>query len=459
MRYERSEIKVGSFVTLAALALSILLIWVSGYVPDVWDRPVRYYTRLQDAEGLDAGNTVYLAGIPAGVVKAVVYCPEGIPVPLFREMGLHHVEGEEAGGQEDFLRLDREAGLLRYEKAQDRSVLVVFTLGERYMEAILEDCMLVVQKEIFGAPSINISPGSKGSLLSPGGYVPGQPSVMARVIQELDLLEQRVSRVGDRLEQVLTNAVRLTREGSSLDRILTNVEEVSVNLVSITGQLEDDVAQLGDPAVIEDIRASTAHLHGLLERLDLSTQEHLSPTLARIASLTERAEALLAENQEVLGQVLSESHLALVDLRGFLQRLDGFLDRIEGALGSKEEGIIALSEEMRQLVQGADQLVEDLRQRVAEFRWSYLHYILFAPDAREEAQARLFDLARELTASQEEMLAAVLRIDALLEGSDRMDPALRAELEHSRAALQREIQKGEDIEKILLDALQERAGR
>jgi ABC-type transporter Mla subunit MlaD len=445
----RDAIVVGTFVLLAATVVGAMLVWISGFITDLLDPPVRYYTLLEDAEGLDAGAIVHLAGIPAGRVRLSRYCPEGVPVRVFREHGLY------AGGPDDqVLQLDEEAGLYRYRVDDGRYVLVVFTVGRSQAEALLQDAELEVQTSIFGGPTLNINPGTRGDVLPAGAYVPGYPSTMAKLIGEFDVLRDRVGSVGEKLERVLVNVERLTGEDSSLSTLLANGEQVSRNLVSITARVDQQLEQLGDPETIENVRQSAANLRSLLAQLEATASEHLDPALARIASLAERAERLLAENEEMFGAVLAETRGALVEVRAFTARLGGFLDRLEVAVGNEDEGLVALSGEMRLLVQNADGLVSTLRRRVAEFKWSYLHYILFAPDAGEEARARLFDLARELTLGQEEMLAAVGRLDRLLERPG-LDSALREDLEHHRAALTREIEKAEEIQTLLLDRLQD----
>lgn len=262
-------VKLVAVLVVIGLALGGWTLWIG-------HRPYEIQVYVQSADRLVSGNDVRLGGITVGQVRGVQLAPDS----------------GEAGAILD-LEIDPRAAPLRQ--------------GDR----------VVLRPEgLLGTNYVQIDPVSSGPFIPDGGTIPLQDTSSQVTLDQI----QNVFTPSVRAELrtlIRQSGVALNGTGPDINEILDQLPQISGNLASTTGALDEETAQLGELQQEFARLASMASSEDTALRGDLGNgatllntvadhQQALQGTLTHASSSLGEANAALAGNQQNVNQLLKE---------------------------------------------------------------------------------------------------------------------------------------------------------
>ncbi|HXV76370.1 MAG TPA: MlaD family protein [Candidatus Polarisedimenticolaceae bacterium] len=298
----RADIRVGLFV-IGALGLFVSgLFWIAG--TGAWgDGRVVYLVSLRDSGGVQAGDRVRVAGVPAGKIRRVELRP----------------------GDERPVRFD----------VSLRADVPLHT------DAVAR----ITSAGLLGAAFLEIDPGTaRLPVLPAGAEIRGQETIgMDDAMARIDDLGERVAKLLDQTSSLLDAiAVDLDQALEGANRLMSgqNVDNVTALLSKLNRAVDEFGPQLGSLVSRLDSVAAKADreldaLPDLARRLDGlagDLRTAIGPDGERLRSLLERADASLGSADDalsVLGDNRHELGDALRDLRDTAANLKAFSQTIK----------------------------------------------------------------------------------------------------------------------------------
>ncbi|MBI5100910.1 MAG: MCE family protein [Nitrospirae bacterium] len=278
----KEEIKAGIIITVSLLVLSVLVVLIGG--SQFMDKYDKYYIRVSNAAGLEAGSQVKLGGVRVGRVLGVRE-PDGPGKPVTIEIGIRQ-------------------GTPVY-KGTRALVTQIGFVGDIYL-------LLSVEK-------------TTDERISPGQDIPSEPTVeftaiMARLdglSQSVDVLVKDVNKLFSqdnlsRVEKLLVNTDKAIVSGAS------GIEKISAGLVSASKKLELVMNEL--EGLIKDNKGEFAQLvkkaREDLEKAGdmIKSLEDTSRAVGKTSQSIDRAVTLQSRNLDQLLNSMSETTREIHDL-------------------------------------------------------------------------------------------------------------------------------------------------
>jgi phospholipid/cholesterol/gamma-HCH transport system substrate-binding protein len=316
LRRYTTEFWVGLF-TLMSLLIALYMVFRTGDLR--LDRQPGYHVLVEfpDVAGLDAGDTVRVAGVEVGKVETI---------------NLKENMGRVA------LSIDHRVPLYEDATAQ---VETYGLLGDRY---------------------ISIDPGhSKLPRVDPGGEIHSAVSP-----EELDSLFAKLSEVADDIKTVTTTLRNVLggEEGElALREILANSRDLSKELVETVRQNQEDFRQ-----ITKQLAVLTREMQGMVAENREAVHRTLATvpeTAENVRKITTDARRLFDDHYEDISETLSNLRVASLQLEASLKAMEQVAGQIregEGTLGKLVQDD-ALYVEATSTLREMRNLIEDLREQ------------------------------------------------------------------------------------------------
>ncbi len=302
-----TEAKVGGFVILSIF----LFIYTFISVANVQLRGERhvYKTYFSFAGGLEAGNIVRFAGIKAGVIKAVKPWEED-PTRI-----------------EVTMEVDDDVPVNSDSVAQLASLSA---LGQNYLE---------------------ISAGSKDATrIEDGGTVRSVETVT------INDITKKLADVADTANMVMTNFNgEFAKMSGDIQKVLENVQD----LTGETNQKNVEELLANSNGMVADLRPKFEHI-----------TEQLNQTLAKVDKLTDdfrqvaaRADTMVASANKTVDETREPIKRDLAELERTLKEARTMLENIQALVAVNQEDIGQTIQNFRVASDNVEQLTDELRQR------------------------------------------------------------------------------------------------
>lgn len=255
MKFTSSQ-KIGIFVVATIIAIFFLINFLKGQ--DLFRKKNRYYTTLQDVEGLSATSPVYIRGLKVGTIESIKFLP-----------------------------------------AKD-SFLLKMSVKSDYALPI-DSRIEIYSSDLLGGKSLRIGLGTAGIQAKNGDTLKGKniPDMMSLVYKAAGPLKDKVYELIDNLNGTLNNINTLL--DSSTKREL---QASAVKLHSTLANAEELAASLN--TITPELKSTVGNMNRLTYNLN-SPNGDLSRTLSNLNSTSEQLAALkLNESIDELNKLLKK---------------------------------------------------------------------------------------------------------------------------------------------------------
>lgn len=302
MRSIRNQVLLGTFVIIGA-GLFILAVLTVGSRQRTFDRTQRVRILFDDAEGLQAGDNVWLSGVKVGTVKSVSLTIDNqVEVQLnigrkdfshlYRDasgkIGSDGLIGNRIiilhGGRPDSGRVIAGGTITSEKTVRTEDMLATLQENNRNLLAITGELKVIAGK-------INNGQGTIGLLLNDAGMAGKLRQAVAGLQTASDrtaLLTERLNVFAGELNsnglahQLVTDTVVFRRLQETMDALKAagdqiaaaagNIRETAGNIRDASGGLKSPGTPAGmllhDSAVAADLRATAGHLRTSSQKLD-----------------------------------------------------------------------------------------------------------------------------------------------------------------------------------------------
>jgi len=334
---------VGGFVVGAILlAVIAVIVFGSGRIFQQRSQSVAFFSG--SLQGLRVGAPVQFRGVEIGTVADVyVQINPGtldFVIPVILDINLDHIRGLQEATQQTGSQLDE-----------------LIKMGLR---AQLNPQSLVTGQQ---AVQLTLSPDTPVNLVEtdlPYGQIPTIPSRIAQMEQSVGSVLQEISEVLNQLRDLLEQnkaemgkvVANVTDATSNMKGTMTDLRKAAADVSEITGEIaqrKDDVLRVIDTA---------------------------NQTLLSYKSLADRANALVAENEDDLSQ-------GIAGLRELEQKVSDLAQTTEALLSENRRGLRDFTEdglyEIRNLAVDAQAAVEQFRRVMEEMERDPARFFLGKP--------------------------------------------------------------------------------
>ena len=302
METKANHVLIGG-VTLLGLLLAVALgLWSASYRADAaWQQFEIHFS--QAVTGLAVGSVVQYNGINMGSVRELYLDPDD---PA-RVIALVRVDADAPVREDTTARLTVN-GLTGVSFIQLRG-------GSPEAPALSSDD---------GSPPVIVAEESPLQRLidQSEDIVSTASEVMLRLLDFLS--EENADRVADTLDNIDAFTVALAEEKDLIGNILRNVNQGSER----AGELADELA-----LALADLRGLVVRVDGQVEQLLPQVASDLQSSLERFASVTERVDRILADNEQAIAEfsneALTQMGPAVEELRQLIRELSRTGNRFE----------------------------------------------------------------------------------------------------------------------------------
>jgi phospholipid/cholesterol/gamma-HCH transport system substrate-binding protein len=211
MKFTSSQ-KIGFFVLLVIAAIFFTINFLRGH--DLFKKNYKYYTYLDDVQGLSATGPVYIRGLKVGTVESINFAP------------------------------------------QKDSFLVKLSIKNDYAIPI-DSRAEIYSSDILGAKSLRIGLGTAGIHAKDGDTLKGStiPDMMSLLYKSVGPLKDQVyalignlNKTLDNINLILDSNARYNLQGSfaKLNGTLANAEQLSASLNTMTPDLSSAIKNVND---------------------------------------------------------------------------------------------------------------------------------------------------------------------------------------------------------------------
>lgn len=342
------QFRIGMFVIVAGLVLTMLIVWF-GETPSLFRDHVFVKVRYPDAPGVSEGIPVRKSGIRIGEVFSI--------------------ELDERDGEPD-------------------SVLVVLSLERKYK--IRKDSVARLSRSLIGDVSVDLSPGNSREMVA-GGVSPAAAAeikgeVAADPAKALAAATSAFERVGGTLtsiEDAAKGFTGITKKAEKLDEFLATWQQTGMKLgdtaTSINGVLKSSETDIGP--TITNLRQVSEKLN---KTLDQPTLDNAKTTIDRLSSASAKLDAALSDIKPVLADLgASVTTMPTTNLGQSIYRLNritsdiGLLTKTlnDGRGGLNQNGTIQrlfthpeLYEQFNKLAGSANDVLNSAKPAITSFR-------------------------------------------------------------------------------------------
>ena len=335
---------VGGFVVGALLlAVVAVIVFGSGRFFQARSQNVAFFSG--SLQGLRVGAPVQFRGVEIGTVTDIYVQidPDTLDflIPVILEIDLEHIRGlQEAKEKRGGRRLDElvEMGLRAQLNPQS------FVTGQQTVQLVLR-------------------PDTPVNLIEtdlPYGQVPTIPSKFAQMEQSVGSVLQEISQILGQLKDLFEH------NKSAMDEVVTNITEA-------TGDMKGTMSDLRKAAAdVSEITGDIAQRKEEILRVIDTTNE----TLLSYKSLADRADAIIAENEEGLSQGISDLQKVEQDIARLAETANALLsENRRGIRDFTEDGLY----EIRNLAVDAQSAVEQFRRVMEEMERDPARFFLGKP--------------------------------------------------------------------------------
>ncbi len=261
------QFRIGMFVIVAGLVLTMLIVWF-GEMPSLFRDHVFVKVRYPDAPGVSEGIPVRKSGIRVGEVFSI--------------------EMDERDGQPD-------------------SVVVILSLERKYK--VRKDSVARLSRSLIGDVAVDLSPGNSREIVeagtSPTTAAEIKGEVAADPAKALAAASSAFERVGGTLasiEDAAKGFTGLTKKAEKIDEFLATWQKTGQNLsdtaASIKGVLKSSETDIGP--TITNLRQVSEKLN---KTLDQPTLDNAKTTIDRLSSASAKLDAALTDIKPVLADL------------------------------------------------------------------------------------------------------------------------------------------------------------
>jgi phospholipid/cholesterol/gamma-HCH transport system substrate-binding protein len=276
-----------AFVVVTTLATAVLALSIAG--ADVGDT-VAYYARFTDTTGLNAGDSVRIAGVKVGQVDSVKV-------------------------------VDRRIARVRFSVRRDRTLPASVTAGVKYLNLVGQRYLDLAQ-----------GTGPVGRTLPPGGTIPLGHTTPALDLTELfngfqplfeGLSPTEVNQLAQEIVQVLQG------EGGTVDGLLRTIGSLTTTLAAkdqVIGRVIDNLN-----LVLSTVNSREAGFNDLVTTLQQlvsgfsADREPIGRSLSAISALTTSTAGLLQDGRQPLKDSITQLGRVSANLADSSPELDRFL--------------------------------------------------------------------------------------------------------------------------------------
>jgi phospholipid/cholesterol/gamma-HCH transport system substrate-binding protein len=330
-----SELKIG-IITLAALVLAAMLIFMVGGQGGFFWQQYHLRTKFPNVQGLKEGAVVRVAGVEVGQVSSV-----------------------------EFVGADVEVGLELSKEMQPRITN--------------ESRAVIGSLSLLGEPVIEISASTAGTPIPDGGYI--EPGRSAGQIQEVAASATRG------LEEA-TRLVQDVREGKGTIGKLFTDDQLYREISAVAGAAEDVATGLArgrgslgqflqDPTAYQTLRSSLERLDSMLKQVyagegslgRLIHEDALAQSLTSASQNFDAVTGKLARGEGSAGKFVHDARLydRLTSIGERVDQLVGRLNQGEGTLGQVLQD--------KQLYENMNGAVNEVRSLIADIRREPRRYL------------------------------------------------------------------------------------
>ncbi len=318
-----SQIRVG-LLTLATIAILILLILsVTGDI-GLFKKTIKMYTRLGAAEGLKKGDEVRVAGKLVGKVDDVGFA--GVPT-----------------------------------SANDKPIIVTMNLDEKELNGLVrsDSRAVLAQQGFLGDRVIDIIPGTTaGTQLGNGAEIPSADNAgLAQVFAGANDILVQFNTVGKQLQELMDNINQGQGTVGKLlhdDTIAVNLNRTLLEAQSLLKKIESGNGTIGklmsDPALYEDVRGVTRTLQTVASDLqsgkgtagkllkDEQFYNQMNETVAKANKSIDRLDRIVSDieaGRGTVGKLIKDEalHNEMQSTVASVRNLTDGLNRGEGTAG------------------------------------------------------------------------------------------------------------------------------
>lgn len=342
-----SQLRVGTMVAVALLILVIGLFFVSGHV-GFFASQYRLAAYFPDAQGLQAGAAVQLAGVPVGSVSDIRLSPYKDP---------------------------------------KRAVLVVMRIGRRYEPDIRADSVASIETAgLLGEGFVNITRGSASQpQLEPGSNVQSRTTGdIKQIVQNANDVLTNLTDLSNKLNDV-TNQIttgkgtvgKFIYDASLYNRMDKTIATVQQMLTKVS-QGQGTIGQLvANDALYTKLNATVDRANAMMDQIqhgngtvgkllnDPSVYNNLDKTIAEAQTLVTN----INQGNGTLGKLAKDPQLY-----NRLNAAAGNIDTVTGRM-AKGEGSLGLLSTDSKLYNNLTESSESLREFLDEFRKTPKKYL------------------------------------------------------------------------------------
>ena len=261
------QFRIGMFVIVAGLVLTMLIVWF-GESPSLFRDHAFVRVRYSEAPGVAEGITVRKSGIRIGEVLSIAF--------------------DERPDQPD-------------------GVIVVLSLERKYK--IKKDSVAKISRSLIGDVAIDMLPGVGTEVLTLGDSPTTAPEIKGDVTPDpskaLAAASAAFEKVGGTLAAIETAAngfARVAKKAENLDEFLATIDETGKNISKAAKGIDRVIAENES-----DIRPAIANLRQFSDKLsatfDPETTAKFKATMERLSTISAKLDASLTEIRPVLADL------------------------------------------------------------------------------------------------------------------------------------------------------------